>query len=386
MRKNRSFVAALALVLLSAPAAVAASSATPIVGSATPVAAVDIGSLKQIGVQTVPSDLSVDGALVGGLSGISYDPSNNLYYVISDDKSVKAPARFYTASLDFNNLSLSPVTIDYAVTLLQRDGSPYPSADAGGDVPDPESIRVDPQTGNLWWTSEGSLKLDLSPFVKSTSPDGAYVSTLKTPAMFTMDPEQKTGPRDNLSFEGLSLSPNGDSIWIGMETALNQDGPVATTDSGTMSRLTNLDRAGNVIAQYAYPIDPIQAVPTGPAADNGVSEILDIDSTHLLVLERSGVSQSDGSYIDYIRLYEVDFTNATNLKDIDALQGATYTAGAKRLILDFSQLGMSWVDNLEGMTWGPTLPNGDRSLIFVSDNNFNSDTQVTQFWAFDAQP
>ena len=41
---------------------------------------------------------------------------------------------------------------------------------------------------------------------------------------------------------------------------------------------------------------------------------------------------------------------------------------------------MSTVDNLEGMTWGPKLPNGERSLILVSDNNFSA-TQVTQFVA-----
>ncbi len=34
------------------------------------------------------------------------------------------------------------------------------------------------------------------------------------------------------------------------------------------------------------------------------------------------------------------------------------------------------------MAWGPRLPNGRRSLVVVSDDNFNP-SQVTQFAAFE---
>lgn len=34
----------------------------------------------------------------------------------------------------------------------------------------------------------------------------------------------------------------------------------------------------------------------------------------------------------------------------------------------------------EGMTWGPTLPNGERTLVLVSDDNFSEDA-VTQIVA-----
>jgi hypothetical protein len=34
------------------------------------------------------------------------------------------------------------------------------------------------------------------------------------------------------------------------------------------------------------------------------------------------------------------------------------------------------------MCWGPTLPNGNRTLLFVSDDNFNP-RQITQFLAFE---
>jgi hypothetical protein len=35
---------------------------------------------------------TLDGTVIGGLSGISYDPGSGLYYIVSDDRSAKNPA------------------------------------------------------------------------------------------------------------------------------------------------------------------------------------------------------------------------------------------------------------------------------------------------------
>ena len=189
---------------------------------------VEIGGLNFIGMFTVPNDKTVDGTLVGGLSGIDYDPAADLWYLISDDKSDKNPARFYTAKLTFDQARFASVEIEHAVTLLQADGLPYPNAKAGGDVPDPESIRRDPETGNLWWTSEGDRKLGASPFVRAATPDGKFAEAFMTPEMLRMDETQEIGPRHNMAFEGLSFAPDGKSIWLTMESALYQDGPIST--------------------------------------------------------------------------------------------------------------------------------------------------------------
>jgi N-acetylneuraminic acid mutarotase len=52
---------------------------------------------------------------------------------------------------------------------------------------------------------------------------------------------------------------------------------------------------------------------------------------------------------------------------------------AKRRVADIGSLGVQ-TDNIEGMTLGPALPDGRRSLILVSDDNFSA-AQVTQFVA-----
>ncbi|MBP0575924.1 esterase-like activity of phytase family protein, partial [Mycobacterium tuberculosis] len=77
----------------------------------------------------------------------------------------------------------------------------------------------------------------------------------------------------NNVFEGLAFAPDGKTIWLGMESAVYQDGPIATVEAGAVARLTRLDRDGKVVAQYALPIDPIQATNGGKNGDNGLSEI-----------------------------------------------------------------------------------------------------------------
>jgi hypothetical protein len=346
----------------------------------------EIGGLRFIGAATVPNDAMVDGTLVGGLSGIDYDPEADLYYVVSDDKSDKSPARFYTAKLRFDMSRLASAEIRHAVTLLQVDGKPYPDAKTGGDVPDPESIRHDPETGNLWWTSEGDRKLGMSPFLRVATPDGRHAGKVPVPPIFQVNKDQELGPRHNNALEGLSFAPDGRSVWLAMESALYQDGPIATPSAGTVSRLSRLDRTGRMLAQFAYPLDPIQAIPTGKNADNGVTEVLALDNRRALVLERSGVEGADGIWKLYIRIYAIDTAGATDIGALPSLANANYIPITKRLVIDLAKTPeVGAVDNIEGMSWGPVLDDGKRTLVLVSDNNFNP-AQTTQFLAFEVLP
>src|SRR5687767_11421226 len=62
--------------------ATATAQSTP---EATPVA--ETLQVKVLGVQTFPPDLMYEGTLVGGLSGIDYDPESGHWIAISDDRS-----------------------------------------------------------------------------------------------------------------------------------------------------------------------------------------------------------------------------------------------------------------------------------------------------------
>jgi 3-phytase len=60
----------------------------------------------------------------------------------------------------------------------------------------------------------------------------------------------------------------------------------------------------------------------------------------------------------------------------------------KELVLDLEDIvgelnpEFPTLDNFEGMCFGPRLPNGNRTLILVSDNNFRA-RQRTAFLVFE---
>jgi hypothetical protein len=190
------------------------------------------------------------------------------------------------------------------------------------------------------------------------------------------------GARNNKAFEGLALTPDARTAWVSMEGALVQDGPLPKVGvAGGPCRLTAFDVAtGRATRQIAYLPDAIPIAPRLPGgfADNGISEILMIDASRMLVLERAFALGTGTS----LRIYEIDTRAASDTLQQPRLQAGQYTPAAKRLVADFAQLGLARFDNTEGLCWGPRLPNGARTLVAVSDDNFNP-AQVTQFLAFE---
>jgi hypothetical protein len=349
-----------------------------------------VSSLRFIGEQRLPWRQQYKDTIVGGLSGIDYDAASGDWVTISDDRSAHNPARYYRARLQYDGQSFKPVELTGVTVLLQQDGSTYPAKEdykrGGGEVPDLETIRVDPQDGSIWYGSEGDVGLGLDPFVRHATRDGRYLSTLPLPPMFSVSADRKTGPRNNQSFEGMSFSPDGRTLWVSLEGPMYQDGPAPDPEHGAVNRITHFARDGKVLGQYAYPLGAIPAAPgKGKYADNGISEILAIGATRLLVMERAGVQGDDGKYNDYVRIYEIDTAGATDIQGEPTLQGASYQMVRKRLVLDIGQLNLPIVDNLEGMSFGPVLANGHASLVLISDDNFGKN-QVTQLLLFEIIP
>ncbi|WP_070357440.1 esterase-like activity of phytase family protein [Duganella sp. HH105] len=381
MRIWRRAISLLALpLLLTACAPMTATKAPP----------ESVASLRFIGEQRLPWRLQFQDTMVGGLSGIDYDAASGEWLLISDDRSANNPARYYRARLAYDLQAFKSVELTGVSFLLQPDGSTYPSKEEyktrGGVVPDLETIRVDAQDGSIWYASEGDAGMGLDPFVRHATRDGRYLSTLPLPAMFSVSADHKTGPRNNLSFEGMSFAPDGRSLWVSMEGPMYQDSEAPTPEQGSVNRITHFARDGKMLGQFAYPLNAIPAPPgQGKYADNGISEIVALSDTRLLVMERSGVQGADGKYKDYVRLFEIDADGATDIQQLPALQGANYRPVKKRLVLDLNQLNLPTVDNLEGMSFGPMLANGHASLVLISDDNFGKN-QVIQLLLFEVNP
>lgn len=322
------------------------------------------------------------GTPLGGLSGITYDAARAAYYAVSDDRSSRAPARYYRLGIDVSEARVERVVVSFTgvVTLTDAAGQPFRS----GAI-DPEGIALTPDD-TLFIASEGDVAATplVAPFVAEFGLDGRQRRVLPLPAYVVPSGDGRTGARNNLVFEPLSLSRDGATLFSGTENALAQDGPVASLTAGSPSRLLMWNRAtGQPAGARIYPVSPIPAapVPAGGSADNGFVDVTPLDGAGtLLALERSYAAGVGNT----VRLFETSLHGATDVSEIPALDPAAgapvpVTPMAKRFVADLASLGAR-PDNIEGMTFGPPLPDGRQLLILVSDDNFNP-TQVTQLVA-----
>jgi len=357
---------------LAAVAAVAAACVLGAQAGKTP-------GLEFLGQAIVPTGTTFAGTTVGGLSSISYDAKRGVYYALSDDQGQFQPARYYTLGLDIGDGTLSNGDVHFTgvTTLLAPNGLPYPTGSL-----DPEGLTLAGKSDELIVTSEGIANAGTAPFVRRYSLDGHFLGDLPVPDAFL--PTSPThGVRQNLAFEAAAVTPDGRHLLVGMEGALTQDGPAATVANGSTSRILRYNLAsGKLQSQVVYPDDAVAETPVPPTnfSVNGLVELLPLDSQHAIAMERSFSVGAPGTG-NTIKLYLVDLAGATDVDGLDSIAGLTSLRTVdKTLLLDLRTLGIP-LDNVEGMTIGPKLPDGRQSLVLVSDNNFAA-SQFTQFLLF----
>lgn len=337
----------------------------------------------------MPLNGTFQNTLVGGLSGIDYDRKKNQYYMISDDPSQFSPARIYTAEIDIKEDKIDTVRLTGVTFILQNDGTEYPKYQYGkNSKADGESVRYNPLKQTFVWSNEGERlyrKTDttiVQPALTFLSTTGKYLDTIPLPAGFHIT-KQKFGVRKNAFFEGLSYADNFKTLYASLEEPLYQDGEQSHFEfNQALTRIVKFDvDKKQTTAQYAYRLD---ALPIKPTAEsdwnlNGISEILTINNHTLLVMERAWAKGRDDH--SFVKLYLVDLDGAENVINNPSFIANPPKPLKKTILFDFDSLNMH-IDNIEGITFGPKLPNGNNTLVFCVDNNFGK-AQVQQFFLFE---
>jgi hypothetical protein len=264
------------------------------------------------------------------LSGLAW-AGGDRYYAVSDKLQAVFPL---TIELQRPRGTIGAVAVQARIRLRG-------TSDLEGVVYDDGSVWVSDETG------PAIREYRLS--------DGAPLRALELPDVFRHI-------RNNLSLESLSMDPERAALWTANEEALTVDGPVSSEDAGTVVRLQRFDRAGTPNGQWAYRTDPLDGNLLLPGRDieaSGVSDLVALPGGDLLVLERAY-----GAEGLRIRLYDVDFTGATDVGALSALAGAAYTPVRKTLLWQrtFPDL------NYEGAALGPRLDDGAHSLVLISDD------------------
>ncbi len=334
------------------------------------------GSLKKTSSETLqlkfldeyilPDNIIINETLVGGLSGIDYH--NGIYYLVCDDAS---NPRYYEATIDISNNKIE--NIEFNNVTKFNDSTHYL---------DLEAIRFDAKSNNLFMTSEGSINHQKDPSFFSINAKG-IIDYLEIPNAFKAGSLQK--PRNNGTLEGLCMSYDKKGYWIAMELPLEADGPEPQLiETKSPVRLTYIDlHTKKPRKQFAYLLDKIAKKPLDNFAVNGLTDILAYNTNHFITIERS-YSSGLGTQGNTIKLFKIDASNATNSLALSNLKEKDYIPIKKTLLFDFddvrTKLTDQSIDNIEGITFGPILVNGNKTIMLVSDNNFNKlGQQMNQF-------
>ncbi|MGN1359441.1 MAG: esterase-like activity of phytase family protein [Kiritimatiellia bacterium] len=251
------------------------------------------------------------------------------------------------------------------VVLNPKTGAPVSAkADSPKRVQgiDQEGIAYDPLRGTLWIADEEGPKIE------EFSLNGQRLGSVTLPEIYR-------AARYNLSLESLTISPDGLELWTANEEALcNEpmgvdDGNTAMPTAGSLVRLTRFHRKDSQSpwipsGQWAYLTDSPDGKPYKGNVWSGVSDLCKLDDGRLLVLERAmRVTWLLPSF--RCRLYEVDCRAATDISKIRSLRNAPYVPAVKKLVYDAD----TSFANYEGICRGPSLPDGRKTLLLVSDGD-----------------
>ncbi|MDQ7916445.1 esterase-like activity of phytase family protein [Mesonia sp. MT50] len=312
----------------------------------------------------IPEDASLADTKIGGLSGIV--KKENEYYMVCDDPS---NPRIYKARLHTSKRKIDSLLFNEVILLDKSEAS------LKNTYLDLEDFIITPHENDFIVVSEGSIKNGKNPSILQYNPQGKLVKKYEIPFQFKAHSESK--PRNNGVFEGVTASTDQKGFWVANELPLEADGPKPKL-YGTKSpvRFTYYDFKNTTPQkQFTYPLGRIRKIPFLPFYLNGLTDILAIDKDRFLVLERA-FSAGRGRKSHNVHIYEYVVYESENTLEKKSVRGLSKPKTEKNLVLDLEDIRKfltdKTIDNLEGFCYGPTLKNGNKTLLLISDNNFSS--------------
>ena len=182
----------------------------------------------------------------------------------------------------------------------------------------------------------------------------------------------------NYGFESLTYNKEKGIFWTTTEQGLKSDVSAPSSPENpqpTLLRLQSFDANLKPLHQYAYKTDAPQVKHTGKHYAFGVSEILIVNDTTLLVMERElNIPKAYNRAKCYIRIYSVNLEQHQPLTDeskpLSELDSSAFIS--KNLVCTFSTcfriFGKKNLANYEGMCLGPKQADGSQIILLVSDS------------------
>jgi hypothetical protein len=385
------------------------------------------GTIELVGTGTVPGTATDLSGLTGNIynaddtsqfipmntlggfgSGIAYTGYKDLFAAVSDRGPYDGvtdppyPDRFhlFRFTLDPDAKTIAMQLVDTRL-FTNKKGDDYMGESSAFDTAqswktlrfDPEGVRVS-RFGRLFVSDE------YGPYIYDFNSAGRLVHRFDVPSKFLIDypnadsdVENMTntkGRQANRGMEGLAISPDGGTLFGLMQNPLLQDGALDSNFKriGINARMLRLDVATGATQEFVYQIE------AGNGSKNGMNELVAVNDHQFLAIERDGKGGTDAKTK---KIYLIDITGATDVSAVDSLP-QTCTAGvdcdftpvSKTLLIDlldpaYGLAGDSFPEKVEGLAFGPDLPDG-RHILYVSTDNDLDPDNPTYVWAFAIPP
>ena len=381
---RRQLLSVACVCLLAAPSLHAEIT---LIGSASiPGTAIDLS-----GMTDVLSDGTPHNRLGSMGSGIAYTGKGDRYLLVADrgpaDGTVPYRCRMQTMDILVTpgaTAAVRPVLA--ATTLLKNEkGESFVGISSAFDLAHPEaSLRLDPEGIRLSRTGTVFISDEYGPYVYEFTREGRRIRSLKVPERFLIkkphaDHKEEvaanmSGRVTNHGLEGLAISPDGSKLFGIMQNPLIQEGG----KEGTNARILEIDIKSGANREFLYLMENPK---------RGMNEILAINDHDFLVIERDSKAGTDAKAK---KIYRIDIIGASDISSIDRLPKTGLPTGIKPVkkalfinMLDpkFGLANEQFPAKIEGLAFGPDLPDGRHTLVVTSDNDLIA-TQPNWFYVF----
>jgi hypothetical protein len=352
-------------------------------------------------IPVTPITPGVDRArLFGSVSGLTRDAATGRYLAVIDDRqSARAASldvRYEGGSLSVTVLGVEPLSAGPGV-----EGRLVTGADLEAVAGLPDGSFAAAEEGHVSTGRPGQPPPGVWPVALLLFPPSLVVTgTVPFPAAFAVAADGP-GVRGNQGAESLTITPGGRLI-AGLEQPRGLDMPSGSRGGrpfsegrGGPTRLVEFVRDGSgwrAARQWMYVLDATRSIPGFDRicgdGENGLAELLALDETTFLALERACLQSSQTLEArNTATLHLASVAGADDVSRVAALDPARVHGARKALVLDFDTLipalpaALSRLENFEAMAFGPTLPDGRPTLLVASDDNFRP-TQKSAFLLF----
>ena len=342
--------------------------------------------------------------VIGSLSGLTRDPRSGHYLAVIDDGALSRIAALditWNGHLEVTPRSVTPTQPGAGVDARLVQHADLEAIVALGDgrfVATEEGHRFQPPPGvSAAVSGRGRATGDWPTSLLTLTEDGMVSQVWPWGAPFGLG-EASGGVRDNQGAEALARWPDGRLV-AGLEQPLYRDAPASARNGrpfgggrGGLSRLVEWHPTAEgwrMGRQWAYLLGatPLREGFEAICDDGelGLVELLALDAQRLLSLERACLIDPASRRVrNVIQIFEVRVDGADDVSGRPLLGATDVRVVSKRLVLDLDAVraslpaALAALDNFEAMAEGPRLPDGRRTVVVVSDDNFRQ-TQVTAF-------